>query len=108
MHRGTSVLRGLWLSRNVILSKWAVRVAPPTQSAWITAGYRYQSDDSSRAIIAAIFDHYKDFGGPLMATKNTARSGDHVRTFVYKTVTYEPLPDSLFELPPAVKALMKH
>jgi hypothetical protein len=42
-----------------------------------------------------------------MATKLTFRTGDHSRTFHYKSVTYEPLADSLFELPPAVKALLK-
>jgi hypothetical protein len=73
----------------------------------LLVGYRFQADDSSKAIITAVFDDYKDFGGLLVATKNTSRSGDHFQTFVYKTVTYEPLPDSLFEPPPAVKALIK-
>jgi len=73
----------------------------------LLAGYRFQADDSSKAIIIAVFDDYKDFGGLLVATKNTSRSGDHFQTFLYRTVTYEPLPDSLFEPPPAVKALIK-
>jgi hypothetical protein len=42
-----------------------------------------------------------------MATKNTSRSGNHSRTFIYESVSYDPLDDSLFELPPAVKSLMK-
>ena len=73
----------------------------------LLVGYRFQADDSSKAIITAVFDDYKDFGGLLVATKNTSRSGDHFQTFVYKAVTYEPLPDSLFELPQAVKARIK-
>jgi len=73
----------------------------------LLAGYRFQADDSSKAIITAVFEDYKDFGGTPVATKNTSRSGDHFQTFVYQTVTYEPLPDSLFELPGAVKALIK-
>jgi hypothetical protein len=43
----------------------------------------------------------------LLATKNTTRSGDQSRTFTYKSVSYDPLDDSVFELPPAIKALMK-
>jgi hypothetical protein len=42
-----------------------------------------------------------------MATKNTSRSGDHTQTFTYESVSYEPLDDSLFELPSAVKTLLK-
>jgi len=42
-----------------------------------------------------------------VATKNTSRSGEQKQTFIYQTISYEPLADSLFELPPAVKALVK-
>ena len=73
----------------------------------LLAGYRFQSDDKSAAPTVAVFQDYKNFGGPLMATTLTFRTGDHSRTFHYKSVTYEPLADSLFELPPAVKALLK-
>lgn len=73
----------------------------------LLAGYRFQSDDSSKTVIIALFDDYKKFGGPLVATKNTTRSGDHYQTFTYKSVNYDPLADSLFDLPPAVKALVK-
>jgi hypothetical protein len=60
-----------------------------------------------RAVATLVFQDYKSFGGPLVATKLTARTGDHMRTFTYKSVTYEPLADSGFELPQAVKALLK-
>jgi hypothetical protein len=73
----------------------------------LLAGYRFQSDDRSAATTIALFQDYKNFGGPLMATKLTFRTGDRSRTFHYKSVTYEPLADSLFELPQAVKALLK-
>jgi hypothetical protein len=73
----------------------------------LLAGYRFQSDDKSAAVTIARFEDYKSFGGPLTATKLTFRTGDHSRTFTYKSVTYEPLADSVFELPPAVKALLK-
>jgi hypothetical protein len=72
----------------------------------LLAGYRFQADDSSPAVTVAVFQDYKNFGGPLVATKLTFRTGDHVQTFSYKSVTYEPLADSLFEVPRAVKALM--
>jgi len=73
----------------------------------LLAGYRFQSDDRSAAATIALFQDYKNFGGPLMATKLTFRSGERSRIFHYTSVTYQPLADSLFELPPAVKALLK-
>jgi len=33
--------------------------------------------------------------------------GDRTQTITFTPVSYEPLADSLFELPPAVKALLK-
>ena len=72
----------------------------------LLVGYRFE-DDASKATWILKFDDYKSFGGPLMATKNTSRSGDHSQTFTYESVSYAPLDDSLFELPAAVKALVK-
>jgi hypothetical protein len=71
----------------------------------LLAGYRFE-DDRSKATWIALFEDYKNFGGPLMATRNTNRSVDQSQTFTYKSVSYEPIDDSLFELPPAVKALV--
>jgi hypothetical protein len=73
----------------------------------LLVGYRFQVDTASKDVAFAIFDDYKNFGGPLLATKNTSRSGDQSQTFIYKEVSYAPLDDSLFTLPAAVKALMK-
>jgi len=73
----------------------------------LLAGYRFEADDSSRTITIVVFQDYKAFGGPLVATKQTVRSGDRVRTFTKKSVSYEPIADSVFELPPAVKTLHK-
>ena len=73
----------------------------------LLAGYRFESDDSSKTVTYAIFEDYRKFGGPLIATRNTTRAGNNGRTFIYKSVSYEPLADSIFELPPAVKALVK-
>jgi hypothetical protein len=73
----------------------------------LLVGYRFESDDPSKTITIALFQDYKNFGGPLMATKNVERAGDRSTTFTYESVSYEPLADSLFELPEAVKRLMK-
>ena len=73
----------------------------------LLAGYRFEADDSSKTVTTAVFQDYKSFGGPLVATKLTFRTGDQSQTFTYKSVSYEPLPDSMFELPEAVKALVK-
>lgn len=73
----------------------------------LLVGYRFESDDASKTVTIATFEDYKSFGGRLIATKNTNRSGTHSQTFIYKTISYEPLPDSLFDLPQPVKVLMK-
>ena len=73
----------------------------------LLAGYRFESDDASKTLTFAIFEDYKKFGDRLTAARNTTRAGDKSQTFTYKSVSYEPLDDSLFDLPPAVKALLK-
>jgi hypothetical protein len=74
----------------------------------LLAGYRFQSDSSASAVvIIALFQDYKSFGGPLVATRNINRSGSRTQSARVISVTYEPLADSLFDLPPAVKALLK-
>jgi outer membrane lipoprotein-sorting protein len=73
----------------------------------LLAGYRFQVDTASAAVASVVFQDYKSFGGLLVAMKTTSRSGDHSQTFTYKSVSYEALPDSMFELPSAVKALLK-
>jgi hypothetical protein len=72
----------------------------------LLVGYRFE-DDASKATWIVLFENYKNFGGPLIATRNTNRSGDQSQTLTYESVSYEPIDDSLFELPPAVKALLK-
>ena len=71
----------------------------------LLAGYRFQSDDSSSAVTTLLFQEYKSFGRTLVPTRMTVRAGDRVRTFTITSVSYEPLADSIFDLPPAVKAL---
>jgi hypothetical protein len=73
----------------------------------LLAGYRYQSDAASSAVTTALFQEYKSFGGPLVATKMTFRTGDRWQTFTVTSVSYAPLMDSIFDLPKAVKALLK-
>jgi hypothetical protein len=72
----------------------------------LLVGYRFE-DDASKATWIVRFDDYKKFSGPLTATKNTSRSADHSQTFTYESVSYAALNDSVFELPAAVKALLK-
>ena len=73
----------------------------------LLVGYRFQVDNASKDVAIVVFDDYKKFGGPLVATKNVSRSRGHTQTFIYQTVNYEPLADSIFELPQPVKALVK-
>jgi hypothetical protein len=74
----------------------------------LVSGYRFQSDNSSSPVVTTLlFQQYKSFGGPLVATTNIIRSGNQSQTITFTSVSYEPLPDSLFELPAAVKALLK-
>jgi hypothetical protein len=53
------------------------------------------------------FSDYKKYGSRLTPTKLVNRSGERMRTFTITSVTYTPLADSVFELPAAVKALLK-
>jgi hypothetical protein len=73
----------------------------------LLAGYRFQADDSSSAPTTLVVSDYKSFGGRLVPTRMSVHSGNTGRTFTITSLTYEPLADSLFELPPAVKALAK-
>ena len=73
----------------------------------ILVGYRFQADDKSTAVSTLVFEDYKNFGGPIVATKLISRTADRMRTFIVKSVSYAPLADSIFDLPPAVKALLK-
>lgn len=73
----------------------------------LLAGYRFQADASGDTVIA-LFQEYKNFGGPLIATKHVFRSGGNTQTTMrFESVTYDPLPGDLFDLPAAVKALVK-
>lgn len=73
----------------------------------LLVGYRFESDDASKTITVMLFQDYKNFGGPLIASRNISRSKDRSQSFTYESVSYAPLPDSLFELPEAVKHLMQ-
>ena len=74
----------------------------------LLAGYRFQSDQqSSSSVTITRFEDYKSFGGPLVATKVVSRIGQSIQTVTFSSVSYEPLADSLFELPQSVKALLK-
>jgi outer membrane lipoprotein-sorting protein len=72
----------------------------------LLAGYRYEADDSSKTITILTFEDYKKIGGRLVATRQTLHTGDHIRTFTMKSVSYEPIEDSVFDLPAAVKVLV--
>jgi hypothetical protein len=52
------------------------------------------------------FEEYKDFGGVLMAAKNTHREGGEVSIFRITSVTYDDVSDDVFALPEAVKAAL--
>jgi outer membrane lipoprotein-sorting protein len=73
----------------------------------LLVGYRFQADDKSKTVAVAVFEDYKKFGGPLIATKRTTKVGDHSQTFLFELVSYEPIADSVFDLPAAVKAVVK-
>jgi hypothetical protein len=51
-----------------------------------------------------VFEDYRDFGGVRMPTKTTTRDGDDVSVFTVASVTWDDVPDSVFELPAAVRA----
>jgi hypothetical protein len=55
----------------------------------------------------ALYTEYKSFGARLMPTMAITRTDTQSQTFRLLSVTCDPLPDSLFALPAAVRALMK-
>lgn len=73
----------------------------------LLVGYRFQADAGSPVVNTAVFSDYKSYGRRLTPTKLVNRSGDRAQTLIITSVAYEPLADSLFDLPPAVKALLK-
>lgn len=73
----------------------------------LLVGYRYQADAGSPVVNTAVFSDYKSYGRRLTPTKLVNRSGDRTQTLIILSVSYEPLADSLFDLPPTVKALPK-
>jgi hypothetical protein len=74
----------------------------------LLAGYRFQSDSSSSTpVTTLLFQEYKRFGGPLVATKVISRTGDRTQTITFTSVSYGPIEDSIFDLPQAVKALQQ-
>jgi len=56
----------------------------------LLAGYRFQADDSSGTMVTALFQDYRDFGGPLVATKHVFRAGENRQTLTFKSISYDP------------------
>jgi hypothetical protein len=73
----------------------------------LLAGYRYQSDDASSTPVTMIFSDYKSFGAHLVATTTVTRTSAQLQTMRLLSVTYEALPDALFDPPAPVRALIK-
>jgi hypothetical protein len=55
-----------------------------------------------------LFEDYRDFDSVRMPTKNTTRDGDDVSVFTIASVTWDDVPDSVFELPAAVRAKLSN
>ena len=55
----------------------------------------------------ATLEDYRDFGGVRLATKITTRDGDSLSVLTIISVSYDDVPDSMFELPEVVRAKLK-
>lgn len=74
----------------------------------LLAGYKFQSDSSGSAVVTILLlKDYKNFGGPMVATQLINHTGDSTQTIRFTSVSYEPLDDSIFELPESIKKLLK-
>jgi hypothetical protein len=73
----------------------------------LLAGYRYQSDDALSQPVVAVFSDYKTFGAHLMPTRFVTRTAQDTSSITLERVSYESIPDSLFDLPPSITALTK-
>jgi len=74
----------------------------------LLVGYAFNTAwRGGNGVATQVFENYQDFGGVLMPTKNTTRGGDDVSVFTTASVTWDDVPDSVFELPAAVRAKLK-
>lgn len=75
----------------------------------LLVGYAFNTAwRGGRGAATLVFEDYRDFGGVRMPTKNTTRDGDDVSVFTIASVTWDDVPDSMFELPAAVRAKLRN
>jgi hypothetical protein len=60
-----------------------------------------------RTVSILLFQDYKNFSKPMVATKLISCTGDRMRRVTITSMSYEPIADSVFDLLPAVSALLK-
>src|SRR5215472_9733174 len=71
------------------------------QETGLLVGYAFNSAwRGGNGAATQVFEDYRDFGGVQMATRNTTHDGDEVSVFTIESVTWDDVPDSVFELPP--------
>ena len=75
----------------------------------LLVGYAFNTAwRGGNGVATQVFEDYRDFGGVRMPTKNTTRDGDDVSVFTIASVTWDDVPDSVFELPAAVRAKLRN
>jgi hypothetical protein len=79
------------------------------QETGLLVGYKFNTAwRGGNGAATQVFEDYRDFGGVRMPTKNTTRDGDDVSMFIIESVSWDDVPDSVFELPAAVRARLNN
>ena len=79
------------------------------QETGLLVGYAFNTAwRGGNGAATQLFEDYRDFDGVRMPTKNTTRDGDDVSVFTIASVTWDDVPDSVLELPAAVRAKLRN
>jgi hypothetical protein len=75
----------------------------------LLAGFRMNSSSSMGTVpgVVTVLDAYKNFGGLLEPSVARQRAMGMESVLTVENISYDPIPDTAFALPPEIKALVK-
>ncbi len=104
--RGEAAGRPCYNVRMVTAQQDTVTSCFDVESGLIASSTVKQRSQMGEMVVTSLMSEYKDFGGVKLPTRTTASMmGQEIVTTI-KSVDFEPIPASVFELPAEVKALV--
>ena len=76
------------------------------ESGLLIGSTSVQAGNFGEVEVKSTVSDYKEFDGMLFATKNTQAIGPQVIEITFSNVTFDPIDDKVFDLPPAIRALV--